>query len=82
MITINLPNEYIYQPQLETMTVTVAKYVDNPEYQWVMAHLCMNDITSPDAFYIDLMLWEGQEYVDIGQWTDDEAEARIIQLLS
>ena len=28
-----------------------------------------------------LVLWEGQSYIDIGNWTQDQANARIIELL-
>lgn len=30
---------------------------------------------------IDLVLWQGEEYDDIGDWTQDDAEARIMEKL-
>lgn len=29
-----------------------------------------------------LILWEGQEYINIGQWTDSDVDVRIKQLLN
>ena len=29
-----------------------------------------------------LILWNGQEYINIGQWTDSDVDARIKQLLN
>jgi hypothetical protein len=28
-----------------------------------------------------LTLWEGQAYIDIGNWTQDQANARILELI-
>lgn len=29
-----------------------------------------------------LILWDGQDYIDIGQWTDEDVNNRIIEILN
>ncbi|CAB4159128.1 hypothetical protein UFOVP699_65 [uncultured Caudovirales phage] len=54
--------------------------------EWIMdfadraiARVAFND---PSRYLRDLTLWEGDDYVSIGQWTDQQAMDRIKELLN
>lgn len=77
MTTINLSKVIILQPELTTTSVEVIAYWDNPTAKQVTATLQMNDAGWTNT----LILWTDAEYDEIGQWTDEQAEARIKELL-
>ena len=77
MATIILDKPYILQQEESTTSVEVICYTDNPLAKQVAASLLLNS----EGKSIGIILWEGQAYDDIGQWTDPQAEARIKEIL-
>lgn len=37
---------------------------------------------NPGGYTKNLLLWEGESYIAIGQWTDEDVNTRISELLS
>lgn len=77
MTTIPLSHTIVLRPEVTTQEVSILRYTDNPVAKQVIATLQMG---LPE-WIRELILWEGQDYDTIGQWTDTQAEARIKQLL-
>jgi len=75
MITLNTPLTFILQPEvkIELTNIEIQRIIDNPNEKFVRAFI--NGIS-------DIILWEGNEYDAIGNWTQEQAEARIIELLT
>jgi hypothetical protein len=71
-ITLNNPKE-IKAPVIIS-EVTVERIIDLPQQRIVRVFI--SELNAP------LILWEGDAYDQIGQWTDLQAEARILELLS
>ena len=74
MITLSKPLSAIVQATQQISTVTVERYVDLPQQRIVRAFIV--ELNRP----IDL--WVDDSYVSIGDWTNAQAEARIIEVLS
>lgn len=81
MATINLSKEIYAQDPVMTSEVTYDSVVDNSSVKMVVTEITMK--VNPDGTKIikPLVLWEGEDYNKIGQWTDIEVEARIKELL-
>ena len=77
MAIINLSKPVVLQPELTTTSVEVIAYWDNPMAKQVTATLKMNEAGWTNS----LVLWTDAEYDDIGQWTDEQAEVRVKELL-
>ncbi len=43
---------------------------------------CRVSFFSSTGLSRELVLWEGQDYINIGQWTDDDVNNRIKELLN
>lgn len=72
---IQINKDIVVQKEL-TKTVGSLKVVElKDNYVSVTAIL---DI--PEFGTIALVLWEGQDYINIGQWTDQDVNNRIIEL--
>jgi len=78
MAIINLSHPIVLQPELTTQSVEVIAYWDNPTAKQVTATLKMNEAGWTNT----LVLWTDAEYDAIGQWTDEQAEAKIAELLN
>ena len=64
----------IAQPRTTTLTsVTVLKWVDNPNLKTV------NAITKEAGV---VKLWTGADYDAIGNWTEEQAESKLISILT
>ena len=61
-------------PAVVITTATVERLVDLPNQQIVRAFI--KELPQP------LVLWAGADYVTIGNWTQDQANARILALLA
>lgn len=81
MATINLSKEIYAQDPVMTSEVSYDSVVDNSSVKMVVTEITMK--VNPDGTKIikPLVLWEGEDYNKIGQWTDVEVEARIKELL-
>ena len=53
-------------------TIEIVSIMDNPTKKTVTAYI----VGKP----YNVILWEGAAYDNIGQWTDADVQARIIQL--
>jgi hypothetical protein len=82
MAQIPLINPIVIQPEVTSNNVEVVNYVDSPTQFFVNAYINMNPNSNNNPVYQTLILWEGAEYVAIGNWTTQEAEARIQQILN
>lgn len=73
--TINLETPIVKRipaSQVSISTITLKQLVDNPSAKTVTAYTNFGNV----------VLWSGDAYTAIGQWTDEQAQARIIQLFS
>jgi hypothetical protein len=70
------PKKIVLQEEKSKMltTLTVVRVVDLPKKKMVRAFV--EEIDEP------ILLWEGPAYDQIGQWTDSDVEARLIELYS
>lgn len=82
MSQIPLEHPIVIQPEITTDSVEVINYVDSPVGLFVNAYLLMTPASSGIPIYQTLVLWEGQAYIDIGNWTSEQAAARIQELLA
>ena len=62
---------------LDTDKISIDKVVDNG--YMVSARISFFSSTGLSR---DLVLWEGQAYINIGNWTDSDVDARIKELLN
>lgn len=63
----------ITQPPSMTVEVLEPIYIDNPKNKTIQANIT--------GFPTPLYLWSGDEYTSIGDWTQSQAEERILFLL-
>lgn len=82
MTQIPLDHPIILQPQITTDSVAVINYIDDPNQLIVIANLLMAQPDGLPQITEPLTLWQGQAYIDIGNWTTQEAEARIVEILN
>jgi|694.fasta_scaffold16253_10 hypothetical protein len=75
-ILFNEEKEIVLRPA-ETKTInklTIERVVDFPTEKKVVAHT--NDLYNP------IVLWSGDEYTAIGQWTDSDVLAKLEELFA
>jgi hypothetical protein len=76
-MNINLNTEknfiVIQEKKILTSSVTVFEIKDMPLSKKVIAYIKLGNTNNSKQ----LILWEGQEYDNIGQWTDLDAHNRI-----
>ena len=78
MAQINLDKTIYAQQPIQTDVVYYETIVDNSSLKVVTTEVTLNQYPLISK---SLILWEGAEYDKIGQWTDEQAEARIKELL-
>lgn len=65
----------IREAEIKTVSkVTIDRLVDNPIEKKVIAFI--SEIPSP------ITLWSGDEYDNIGQWTDENVKERLIEIFA
>ena len=65
----------VVQEQKKTYgSLTIKRMVDFPKQKKVVAHI--EEIDGP------VVLWEGNAYDAIGEWTNDDVEKRLTELYS
>lgn len=74
MSLITLPAPKVITPALIVTHVSLSRIVDLPQEKIVRAFF--EEIPQP------LVLWEGDAYDAIGNWTQDQANARVLELLA
>jgi hypothetical protein len=82
MSQIILDHPIILQREITTDSVSVINYLDDPNQLIVIANLLMAQPIGLPQITEPLTLWQGQAYIDIGNWTTQDAEARIIEILN
>jgi hypothetical protein len=65
-----------------TDKVSYTTITDSQDYKTVVTELTMSIDELGNPIKRILVLWEGEAYDAIGQWTDEQAEQRIIELLT
>ena len=75
-ISLKNPNKVVLQEEKSktVTTLTVSRIVDLPKKKMVRAFI--EELDEP------VVLWEGEAYDSIGQWTDSNVEARLAELYS
>lgn len=73
-VTITLPNPVVVTPAVTVTTLTVERIVDLPGQKIVRAFV--KEISRP------LVLWSGADYDAAGDWTQEQANARILAVLN
>lgn len=75
-IILSSPHEEIIVPeQKKTITeLTIQRMVDLPNEKIVRVFI--EELIEP------VILWSGDDYDEIGQWTDADVEARLVELFS
>lgn len=76
-IVLPIAKEVIVQREIkvELTEVTLTSVEDNGSS--VIAHFKRNEL----CVLKPLVLWEGEAYIEIGNWTDEDVENRIKELL-
>lgn len=64
-----------------TDKVSYTTITDSQDYKTVVTEVLMAYDELGNPIKRILVLWEGEAYDAIGQWTDEQAEARIKELL-
>lgn len=78
MAQINLDKTIYAQQPIQTDVVYYETIVDNSSLKVVTTEVTLNQYPLISK---SLILWEGESYDAIGQWTDEQAEQRIKELL-
>jgi DNA-binding beta-propeller fold protein YncE len=65
-----------------TDKVSYTYIIDSQEYKNVVTDITLATDERGYPITKQLVLWEGEAYDAIGQWTDEQAEQRIIELLT
>jgi hypothetical protein len=78
MATIILDKDIYAQEPILTNEVSYETIIDNSALKVVATEVTLK---SYPLITKSLILWEGAEYDKIGQWTDEQAEQRIKELL-
>ena len=75
-ISLSNPKKVVLQEEKSktVTTLTVSRIVDLPKKKMVRAFI--EELDEP------VVLWEGEAYDSIGQWTDSNVEARLAELYS
>ena len=82
MITIN--DNIVVAEAIESKNFLINKLTDIPEEKEVVAEIiALNDSLEiiPTQFKT-LVLWSGVDYDNIGDWTQEQAENKIIELIT
>lgn len=82
MAQITLPKEIFAQQPILTSVVEYTSIVDSLSNKMVVTEITYHKFDDGSKIIKPLILWEGEAYDAIGQWTDEQAEARIIELLT
>lgn len=79
--------EILLSKQIEARTSIVtdkvyySSIIDSQEYKNVITEITLASDEFGNPITKTLVLWENEGYDAIGQWTDEQAEARIKELL-
>jgi len=78
ILNLEEPKEIVVAPAIPQQTIMIDKIevlTISDDLSSVKAAVIVNDYSKV------ITLWEGEEYENIGDWTQEQANARIIELL-
>jgi hypothetical protein len=78
---IQLSKQVDARSAIKTDIVSYTTITDSQDYKTVTTELSMAIDELGNPIKRILVLWEGEAYDAIGQWTDEQAEQRIKELL-
>lgn len=78
---IQLSKQVDARSAIKTNIVSYTTITDSQDYKTVTTELSMAIDELGNPIKRILVLWEGEAYDAIGQWTDEQAEQRIKELL-
>jgi hypothetical protein len=78
---IQLSKQIDARSAIKTDVVSYTTITDSQDYKTVTTELSMAIDELGNPIKRILVLWEGEAYDAIGQWTDEQAEQRIKELL-
>ena len=78
---IQLSKQIDARSAIKTDVVSYTTITDSQDYKTVVTELSMAIDELGNPIKRILVLWEGEAYDAIGQWTDEQAEERIKELL-
>ena len=78
---IKLSKQIDARSAIKTDVVSYTTITDSQDYKTVTTELSMAIDEFGNPIKQILVLWEGAEYDEVGQWTDEQAEQRIKELL-
>ena len=78
---IQLSKQVDARSAIKTDMVSYTTITDSQDYKTVTTELSMAIDELGNPIKRILVLWEGEAYDAIGQWTDEQAEQRIKELL-
>ena len=78
---IQLSKQIDARSSILTDKVSYTTITDSQDYKTVVTELSMAIDELGNPIKRILVLWEGEAYDAIGQWTDEQAEQRIKELL-
>jgi hypothetical protein len=78
---IQLSKQVDARSAIKTDVVSYTTITDSQDYKTVVTELSMAIDELGNPIKRILVLWEGEAYDAIGQWTDEQAEQRIKELL-
>jgi hypothetical protein len=73
MITLNKPINIVVNERRSVTEVSVDHYIDLPDNKKIIVFL--HQFSNP------IELWVGMEYDIIGDWTEKQAEERLVEVL-
>ena len=73
MITLNKPISIVFNERRPITEVSVDHYIDLPDSKKIIVFL--HQFSNP------IELWVGMEYDIIGDWTEKQAEERLVEIL-
>lgn len=77
-----LPKTIDARTAITTDKVSYESIIDSQDYKTVVSEITFANDELGNPIKKILVLWEGDQYDAIGQWTDSQAEARIVELLT
>lgn len=75
-IQLKTPKEIVTKESVTVNNVSLDYIID--DMTKVVATITISDT---NLNQIQLVLWDGQDYINIGQYTDEDITARIIELI-
>jgi hypothetical protein len=78
---IQLSKQIDARSAIKTDVVSYTTITDSQDYKTVVTELSMAIDELGNPIKRILVLWEGEAYDAVGQWTDEQAEQRIKELL-